>query len=63
MVVQNDRAREREAQVHDRSADHYEQHAVLMDRYGAHRSARTERHHAADEREAAAVARRSPTRG
>jgi hypothetical protein len=63
MAVQNDRVREREAQVHDRSADRFERHAVLLDRYGAHRSARTERLHAADEREAARAARRSHARG
>ena len=48
---------ERTAQEHDRSADVYEEHAVLMDRFGAHRSARTERSHAEDERDAARAAR------
>jgi hypothetical protein len=48
---------ERAAQEHDRSADVYEEHAVLMDRFGAHRSARTERSHAEDERDAARAAR------
>ena len=46
MVRHNNPARERDAQVHDRSADRYEQHARLLDRYGAHRSAKTERRHA-----------------
>jgi hypothetical protein len=59
MAVRNDRAHEREAQVHDRSADRYEQQARLLDRYGAHRSARTERRHAEDERELAKATRRS----
>jgi hypothetical protein len=48
---------ERAAQEHDRSADVYEEHAVLLDRFGAHRSARTERRHAEEEREAAEAAR------
>ena len=48
---------ERAAQEHERSADVYERHAVLMDRFGAHRSARTERRHAEDERDAARAAR------
>jgi hypothetical protein len=51
------RSAERAAQEHDRSADVYEEHAVLMDRFGAHRSARTERSHAEDERDAARAAR------
>ena len=59
MAVRNDRAREREAQAHDRSADRYEQHARLLDRYGAHRSARTDRRHAQDERELAEATRRN----
>jgi hypothetical protein len=63
MAVQNNRAHEREAQAHDRSADRYEQHARLLDRYGAHRSAGTERRHAEDERELAEATRRSKTRG
>ena len=63
MAVQNNRAHEREAQAHDRSADRYEQHAKLLDRYGAHRSAGTERRHAEDERELAAATRRSQPRG
>jgi hypothetical protein len=45
------------AQEHDRSADVYEEHAALLDRFGAHRSARTERHHAEEERDAAKAAR------
>jgi hypothetical protein len=49
--------RERVARGHERSADIYERHAVLLDRFGAHRSARTERRHAHDEREAAENAR------
>jgi hypothetical protein len=63
MAVQNNRAHERQAQAHDRSADRYEQHARLLDRYGAHRSAGTERRHAQDERELAEATRRSKTRG
>ena len=63
MAVRNDRAREREARAHDRSADRYEQHARLLDRYGAHRCARTERHHAQDERELARATRRNTTDG
>jgi hypothetical protein len=47
------------AREHDRSADVYEEHAVLLDRFGAHRSARTERRHADDERAAAETARQS----
>ena len=45
------------ATEHDRSADVDEEHAVLLDRFGAHRSARTERRHAEDERDAARAAR------
>jgi hypothetical protein len=52
---------ERAAHEHDRSADIYERHAVLLDRFGAHRSARTERRHAEDERDAAETARQDPT--
>ena len=63
MAVQNNRAHERDARAHDRSADRYEQHARLLDRYGAHRSAGTERRHAEDERELAEAIRRSKTRG
>jgi hypothetical protein len=63
MAVQNNPAHEREAQAHDRSADRYEQHARLLDRYGAHRSAGTERRHGEDERELAEAARRGKTRG
>jgi hypothetical protein len=59
----NNPAHEREAQAHDRSADRYEQHARLLDRYGAHRSAGTERRHAEDERGLAEATRRSKTRG
>jgi hypothetical protein len=51
------RAHQRAAQEHDRSADVYEEHAVLLDRFGAHRAARTERCHAEDERDAARIAR------
>jgi hypothetical protein len=51
------RGHERAAQEHDRSADVYEEHAVLLDRFGAHRSARTERRHAEEERDAAEAAR------
>ena len=51
MVVQHDRAHEHEAQAHDRSAARYEQHAVILDRHGAHRSAKTERRYAADARQ------------
>jgi hypothetical protein len=59
MVSQDTQPREpeRAAEEHDRSADVYEEHAVLLDRFGAHRSARTERRHAEDERDAARVAR------
>ena len=46
-----------DTQPRQRSADVYEEHAVLMDRFGAHRSARTERSHADDERDAARAAR------
>jgi hypothetical protein len=53
-------ASERAADEHDRSADIYESHAVLLDRFGAHRSARTERRHAEDERDAAETARQDP---
>lgn len=49
--------RERAAQEHDRSAVVYEEHATLLDRFGAHRSARTERRHAETERDAAKAAR------
>jgi hypothetical protein len=45
------------AKAHDRSADRHEHHAVLLDRYGAHRSADTERRNAEDERDAAEEAR------
>ena len=48
---------EHAAQEHDRSAAVYEEHAELLDRFGAHRSARTERSHAEDERDAAKAAR------
>jgi hypothetical protein len=51
------REHENVAQEHDRSADVYEEHAVLLDRFGAHRSARTERRHAEEERDAAEAAR------
>jgi hypothetical protein len=50
------------ARAHDRSAERHEQHAILLDRYGAHRSAGTERRQAKDERAAAAGARNSPPR-
>jgi hypothetical protein len=62
MAVQNDRAHESEAQVHDRSADRFEQHAVLLDRYGAHHSAKVERHQAEAERALARAARLSDGR-
>ena len=48
---------EHAAQEHDRSADVYEEHALLLDRFGAHRSARTERRRGVDERDAARAAR------
>ena len=51
------RGHERAAREHDRSADVYEEHAALLDRFGAHRSARTERRHAEEERDAAEAAR------
>jgi hypothetical protein len=54
-------AHEHAAQEHVHSADIFEAHAVLLDRYGAHRSARTERRLAEDERDAAVAARLSPT--
>ena len=59
MASQDTQPRELEhaAQEHERSADVYEEHAVLLDRFGAHRSARTERRHAEDERDAARAAR------
>ena len=50
-----------QALAHDRSAEIFERHAVLLDRFGAHRSARTERRHAEDERDAAETARRDLT--
>jgi hypothetical protein len=50
---------ERSAQSHDHSADHFEEHAALLERFGAHRFASTDRHHAAVEREAAEAARRN----
>jgi hypothetical protein len=53
--------REGVARGHERSADIYERHAALLDRFGAHRSARTERRHAHDEREAAETARHQLT--
>jgi hypothetical protein len=68
MAVQGADARERleqtgersaHAQAHDRSADHFDQHAALLDRFGAHRCAGTERRHAEEEREAAEAARRN----
>jgi hypothetical protein len=59
MASQHTQPREPEhaAREHDRSADVYEEHAMLLDRFGAHRSARTERRHAEDERDAARAAR------
>ena len=63
MVVQTDRTQEREALAHDRSADRYEHHAVLLERQGARRAAAAERRHAAQAREAAEAARRSLARG
>ena len=57
----NDGARERVARAHDQSADIFERHAMLLDRFGAHRSANTEHRHAKDERQAAEAARQSPT--
>jgi hypothetical protein len=63
MAVQKNRAHERGTHAHERSADRYEQHARLLDCYGAHRSAATERSHAEDERELAEATRRSRTRG
>jgi hypothetical protein len=53
------RAQECVAHEHDRSAEVYEQHAALLDRFGAHRSAKTERRHAEEERDAAQAARTS----
>jgi hypothetical protein len=50
---------ERSAHAHERSADHFDQHAALLDRFGAHRCAGTERRHADEEREAAEAARRN----
>ena len=63
MAVQNNRARERQAWAHDRSADRYERHARVLDRYGAHRSAGTERRHAEHQRELAEATRRIKTSG
>ena len=57
MATQDTQPRENAAQEHDRSADVYEEHAALLDRFGAHRSARTVRRHAEDERDAAKAAR------
>ena len=51
-----------QALAHDRSAEIFERHAVLLDRFGAHRSAKTERHHAEGERDAAETVRQSLTR-
>ena len=62
MAIQNEKAQERGPHAHERSADRYEEHARLLDRYGAHRSAATERRHAKDERELAEDTRRSKTR-
>jgi hypothetical protein len=50
---------ERLARAHRRSADYFDQHAALLDRFGAYRCASTERLHAEQEREAAEAARRS----
>ena len=59
---QSDQERERAAKARDLSADRYSQHAALLDRYGAHRSANTERRHAEEERHGAKAARRNATR-
>jgi hypothetical protein len=53
-----DQTSERLAEAHERSADRFDQNAALLDRYGAHRCAGTERRHAEEEREAAEAARR-----
>jgi hypothetical protein len=53
-----DLAAERAARAHERSAARFEAHAALLDRYGAHRFANTERRHAQDERDAAEAFRR-----
>jgi hypothetical protein len=50
--------RERERRAHLRSADGCEEHALLLDRFGAHQAANIERHNAKLEREAAESARR-----
>jgi hypothetical protein len=44
---------ERERRAHLCSADHCEEHALLLDRFGAHHAAIIERHTAELEREAA----------
>jgi hypothetical protein len=58
VALRPDRQAERVARAHDRSAETFERHAVLLDRYGAHHSANTERRLADDERRAAATTRR-----
>ena len=47
-----------ERRVHLSSAERCEEHALLLDRYGAHHAAIIERHNAELEREAAEAARR-----
>jgi hypothetical protein len=64
MAISNTRSpqhsAEGSARAHDRRAERHEHHALLLDRYGAHRSAGTERRQAKNERAAAAGARKSP---
>jgi hypothetical protein len=47
-----------ERRAHLRTANCCEEHALLLDRYGAHHAANIERHNAELEREAADAARR-----
>jgi hypothetical protein len=49
---------ESERRAHLCTADRCEEHALLLDRYGAHHAAIIERHNAELEREAAEAARR-----
>jgi hypothetical protein len=52
------KAQEPERQAHLRTANACEEHALLLDRFGAHHAAKIERHNAELEREAADAARR-----
>jgi hypothetical protein len=61
MVRHNDD--EREAQAHEHGADRYEQRAPLLDRYGAQRSAKTNRRDVESARELAEATRPGKTGG